>query len=202
VDPAAVAGRAQQLADAYRALRHADPQRADALVGRARRFVNVLSALGVNDPWSLEDARAPGLWALAKGLFPILTLWPLALVGVLLNGAVYRAIRPLAVHLSRGEEDVVSTIKLMAGVVFMPLCWLLWGAAGLLWGGWPLGLGMLVLAPTSGFVALRFDERLTLRRELLRTFWLRVTRARVVDAVNRRRRELAADLDAALLPPV
>ena len=188
-DMAANEARARQLAEGYRTLRAIDPARADDLVDATRRFVRLLGAVGVQDPLSLEGDTAQGARVLAS-LLPIFLLWPLALLGALLGWLPYRAMRPLAVKIAHGETDIISTIKVLLGIVVMPLVYLAEAvAAGVLLG--PLvGAAVFVLAPLCGFVALRFDERAQLRRDLMRAFWLRATRARIGDAVRVQRESL------------
>jgi len=151
--------------------------------------VRLLGAVGVQDPLSLEGDTAQGARVLAS-LLPIFLLWPLALLGALLGWLPYRAMRPLAVKIAHGETDIISTIKVLLGIVVMPLVYLAEAvAAGVLLG--PLvGAAVFVLAPLCGFVALRFDERAQLRRDLMRAFWLRATRARIGDAVRVQRESL------------
>ena len=90
-----------------------------------------------------------------------------------------------------GERDVVGTYKLLIGLVLMPAWWCAQAAVIGYWLSWGVGLAVLALAPLTGFAALRFDERLTARRALLRASWLTATRADEARAVADRRRALA-----------
>ncbi|MBI5494196.1 MAG: 1-acyl-sn-glycerol-3-phosphate acyltransferase [Deltaproteobacteria bacterium] len=200
-DLAAAEARARALSAAYRGLQERAPAEADRVVDAARRFVRMLDAVGVRDPWSLDDAQAPGPAAVVRAAFPLLTLWPLALLGALLGWLPYRLVRPLSIRVTRGETDIISTVKLIAGVVIMTGAYVAEAVALGLWTGWLPGVAALVVGPLSGFVAVRFEERVALRRELLRASWLRVTRSGLVDAINTQRRELAALIEARLATP-
>jgi glycerol-3-phosphate O-acyltransferase/dihydroxyacetone phosphate acyltransferase len=190
--------RARELAAAYQALVVSNPEQAGVLLETARRFVRTLQTLGVDNPWALEETRAPTLGRLALALFPVLTLWPLALVGAVLGWIPYRLVKPLAVRMSGGELDVVSTIKLLLGATIMTVSYLAEAAAAGVFLGWPTGVALAVLAPLSGFVALRYDERLSLRRQLVRVAWFRATRPRIVAGVNEARRAFCAKVEEVL----
>lgn len=187
--------RARELADGYRRLNAHDPALAHEMVDEVRHFVRMLEAVGVRDPLSIEEnVPSPGrLIAYALGL---LLLAPVALVGAILGWVPYRLIRPLSFALARGDLDIVSNIKAIAGLVFMPLTYVIEAALAARWWGWQVGLAVLVLAPVTGFAALRFDEVVTLRRDALRALWLRATRFSAARAIAARRQELAQRINA------
>jgi 1-acyl-sn-glycerol-3-phosphate acyltransferase len=193
-DVAAVHARARLLADRYRALAEDDPERLEEIVSAVRHFARMLAAVGIDDPFALEAPRA----SVARATLPLLLLAPIAALGTLLNWAPYRAVKPLALRLAGTHMDVVSTWKVLLGAVLMPLAWLAEALLAVRLGGWPLGLAVLLLAPATGFVALRWDERLALRREALRARWLAVAHAPLAEAVAARRRDLASQITTAL----
>jgi 1-acyl-sn-glycerol-3-phosphate acyltransferase len=190
--------RARQLARAYKALARSDPERAEAVVHATQRFVRVLRAAGVPNPLSLEDALIPSAARLVGSAAVLALLSGPALLGALLGWVPYRAVRPIAIKLAKGENDVISTIKLLLGLLVMTTTYLAESVAvGCLLGPWAAALTFFV-APLSGFVALRFQERVDLRKEALRAFWLRSSRGRLADAVRDRRRELSEMIERAL----
>lgn len=191
-DVAVLEGRARELARAYRVLHEEAPARALELERKVRRFVRVLRSVGISDPLGLEAASAPPARTLLLSWLALLLLSPVALVGAVLGWVPYRLVRPGAIRLSRGEADLVGTVKALLGLVVMTLTYATEAAlAGLRWGA-AAGLAGLVAAPLSGLAALRFQEGLDLRREALRAFFVRSTSARIAAAVAARRRELAA----------
>ncbi len=193
-DVAALDQRARRLGAAYRVLAVRDPARIAALVATTRRFARVLRSVGIADPFSVESPQI----SLLAALLPLLLLAPVALLGALLGWLPYRLIRSIAVHLARGSVDVVSTFKLLIGTVLLTTTWV---GEALVAGAWlgPLaGLGMLALAPLSGLVALRWGERLDLRREALRASWLATNRGQITRMVAERRQALADAVEAAL----
>ena len=83
---------------------------------------------------------------------------PLAALGTVIHFVPFH----LASRVARWRvetEDVLSTYKILASMVFYPLTWLALAAAGGIYLGWPAGLALLVIAPLSGIMALRYYER-------------------------------------------
>ena len=189
--------RARQLAAGYQWLQEHEPGRAQQLVDEVRHFAHMFESIGVQDPLRVE-APSPGPARLAGYALWLVALAPLALVGFVLGWVPYRLIRPLSFAIARGDLDVVSSIKAIAGLVLMPLTYVLEAAlAAYLW-SWEVGLIVLVGAPLLGFVALRFGELVALRRDALRALWLRATKESTLRAVTARRQELAARLEGLL----
>ncbi len=190
--------RARELAAAYHRLVASDPDRADEVIAFIRRFVRMLQAVGIDDPFRLDTGDKPGVAAVTASLLQLLLLLPLALIGALFGWLPYRLVRPLANKLSGGKVELIGTIKLLLGVVILTISYVSEAALAGNWLGWPTGLATLVLAPLTGLVALRFDERLALRRESLRAYWLRATQAGVAEEIKSRRRELSETVELAL----
>lgn len=176
-DLAAREARARQLAARWRTLVDTSPEVAETVSAGVRKYARALAAVGVSDPFTLEDAvPAEQL----RQVVPLLLLAPAALVGALFAWLPYRAVRPAAIALAKGHVDVVGTIKMLLGFIVLTATYLGWAglAAGLaLRFGAPVAAGAalstLVLGPLTGLCALRFDERLELRREAFRGISLR-----------------------------
>jgi len=189
----------QRAARAHRHLTAVEPVRTGALRGRLERYVKDLELAGLTNRDLSRGYRPAGVmrYALREGLALVLGL-PLALWGVLNHVAPYQATKG-AVRVLRPEADVLATVKVIAGLVLYPLCWLLEGwAVFRLVGGWGLGIFALALLPT-GFFALSWTERLArVRREargLLTVLVDRDLRAHLLD----RRRAIMAEFQALLL---
>jgi hypothetical protein len=82
------------------------------------------------------------------------------LIGTIINYPAYRIVGSLATGLSRGDEDILATIKIIAGALVFPLIWIIVALVVGFNFGALAGLGALVLAPISGYFALLFFERL------------------------------------------
>jgi glycerol-3-phosphate O-acyltransferase/dihydroxyacetone phosphate acyltransferase len=189
-DLAAREARARELARAFHQLSQEEPERAASLVEKARRYVQVLRAVGIADPFALEQSPFPGVGAMVRFVAPLILLTPLALLGTIVSYPPYRLIAVVVGRMKKLESDVTSSVKVIAGLVFFTSWYgLLAVVAGALW-GWPAGLGTFAVAPALGYIALRYWERVTLRREALRAWWLRFNRQSLTDAVQQRRKEL------------
>jgi glycerol-3-phosphate O-acyltransferase/dihydroxyacetone phosphate acyltransferase len=149
-----------------------------------RRFVAGYSYLRERDPARLErlasevaqiDAevveaqqhRLSSLW--------LLILLPIALLGAIIQWPTYRLIGILANRFSRGEDEVVATIKCIGALVFYPLTWLAIAALVATRAGIVAGLLTLIILPILGYIALRVFEllddiigrlRATMRRDV------------------------------------
>jgi glycerol-3-phosphate O-acyltransferase/dihydroxyacetone phosphate acyltransferase len=188
--------RARELLAAYEHLRARDPARVEAVAAEARAYARTLHHLGVRNPWGLEvELIAPGrvLGALAKAALAL----PLALVGALLGWAPYRLAGWVAARVTR-DEDILGTVKLIAGATFMFLAWAGEAIGAGVWRGpaWiaPVFLGAIA----TGYVALRFEELVGDTLEAVRHLWLRAFHFDTARRLGERRRALAESVASAL----
>ena len=151
----------QRLLEGYGILRTHSPKRIAAIDVRVNRLHSELQQAGI-DPFdlSLPSSAAQTITWLVAQLALSLLLAPFAIVGALLHYPAYRLAGYLARTLSRGEQDVLSTFKIVAALLFFPLTALV--AAVVTWAyvGLFAALGALVMVPVSGYVAIRFAEEL------------------------------------------
>lgn len=201
-DVDAASTRAKRLAAAYRALATTAPEEATAVVEDVRAFVAKLAELGVDDPFNLEPPIAPPLWKFGWHVMRYAIGAPFAALGWALNALPYYGIAPLAVRIAGEDTDIISTVKLLAGLLFYPLTWSIEAAiAAVLWGAWA-GALVLIASPVLGLVAVSYFERLGRRRDALRGRWLRATRADIVESVIAHRRDLTQRVTEALSTPL
>jgi len=143
----------------YEAARASEPERVAGLEGMARRYELLLASFGLRD----DHVTADYPWRHAAGYLgyrvPVLLLrLPFALVGLVLNYVPYR-LPGLVGDRVRHAGDQPATYKVLTGLVAFPVFWAL--ECALAWRGWG-GAGaaaMAVVAPTTGWIALRFAER-------------------------------------------
>lgn len=107
---------------------------------------------------SYEIETPPG--KIRSAPWRIRVLFPFALIGLILHYPTFRLIRAIAFRLSKGEEDLVATFKLIGGIFLFPITWIL--LAGIV--GWTTGwlwaqLAALML-PFAAWTALLFGESL------------------------------------------
>lgn len=152
----------RRLMAGYTTLRTLAPERLSAISSRITRYETELRDAGL-DPETLKPTPARGAQQAGEAVkalvFLVLGL-PLALVGAILNYPAYRMVGFIATGLSRGDEDIVATIKVIAGALLFLLTWIIVALAVGFSFGALAGIGMLVLAPITGYVALLFHERL------------------------------------------
>jgi glycerol-3-phosphate O-acyltransferase / dihydroxyacetone phosphate acyltransferase len=187
---------ARELLAAYGRLRARQPERLEAIAAQARAYQRVLRRLGVRDPWSLEvELIRPATAALT--LFKLVVALPLAIAGAILGFAPYRLAGQVAKRLT-SDEDVMGTVKMIAGTVFLSVAWSVEaGIVGWWWGGlWVVPAFLFAVA--SGYVALRFDELVGETAEVLRHILWRVRHRDTARTLAARRRALAEAVAAAL----
>jgi hypothetical protein len=140
-------------------LRERAPERLRRLELRMSRFEQELTQAGV-DPDDFSPPPSPAavlLHILIRiGVFAILIL-P-ATLGIVVHYPAYRLGRYLATRISKDEEDVVSTVKIISGMLFLPLTWLLLAAVVYKLLDWKLALATLLSMPLLGYLAVRFFE--------------------------------------------
>jgi len=193
--PARQHARTRELLEAYARLRAADPGRLARLTEEVREYAELLERMGVDDPWALELPRVPPS-RLAAGLARVVATAPLAMWGALVCWPAYRLTKVVA-RLATKDEDVLGTMKMIGGAIFIVAGWLI--EAGVIWRLWGLCLALasLAVAPLAGYTALRFTESLRDVGAALRHLGWRA-RGRTARQLAARRRALAADVAEAL----
>lgn len=85
----------------------------------------------------------------------LILLMPFTFVGAVLHAPAYQVAKLLAHIYSRhGADDVASTVKVLAGIVFFPLTWLTVAVVAYLFYGWQAAAISLPISFGLGFVAL------------------------------------------------
>lgn len=160
------------------------------------------------DPRDLSAVeRAPGalLGKVFLQLIVIALLLPAALLGAITHYPAYRLTGFCARAFSRGSDDMLATIKMLASVLFFPLTWLLLACACWFYFGFGYALLALVILPLSAFVAMRFLEVEQRLGEQLRVLYVARLRAPLFTeliAERRRIREQIVQLGNSILPSV
>ena len=171
----------QTLADKFEFLRdfveineETTPEGED-LEKRLAKYDKKLNKLGI-DP---EHLALPhySRWSAVKYLFSkfwyLILLSPLAIVGTILHFPAYQLTKIPVYFYARNElRDIASTVKIFAGMLFMPLTWLI--LAGMLdyYFGWKIALLSIPIAFLCGYVALRTFEELEEMRGWINAAWL------------------------------
>ena len=94
-------------------------------------------------------------------LYLILLFSPLSAVGAILHFPAYQACRFLAERKTHhGVDDIVSTVKILGAMVFMPLTWIILAIVLYFNWGWEVALISIPSAFICGYAALRSWEEL------------------------------------------
>ena len=190
-DPAEELEARRRFVEGYAWLRAHDPQRLARLQSRVEQLAAELGALKI-EPEELPGARlAPALRVLSI-MFVAL---PLAVIGAIIHFPAYRLVGFIArrfVH----EEEMVATIKAIAGALFYLLTWI--AVAALAW--WRFGarwaIAAIVVVPILGWVALRFFERLDDVIGRARALTWRVARRRAYERLRGEQRAIREEIAA------
>ena len=113
------------------------------------------------DPWDVPVGPFRARRGLGKLLFFLgrfLLYLPLGIPGLVLHFLPYRLVGILARTTSKGSSDVLATIKLMSAAVVFPVTWIVTAILAWRWADLVVGSGVLLLAPASGYAALRLTE--------------------------------------------
>ena len=125
----------------------------------------------------------------------LVMLLPLSIYGTILHFPAYQLCKLTAFLFSRhGADDVASTVKVLAGMVFFPLTWLI--AAGVLYflSGWQLALASIPFSFAAGFVALYSWEEGTEMRGWAVAIWRFLTQKEKFLRLYVERKELSRSL--------
>lgn len=189
--------RAQQLLDGYRQLQMREPEKLNQIVSHAQAYMRILRALGVSDPWAVEVGRV-GLGAVIRTSLKLVFLFPFALIGALLAWVPYRLTRDIAKWYSKDDDDILGTVKLLGGILFIGSTWIVEAVLAAYFVGWQAALVLAILAPITGYASLHFDETTTDAFEALRHLWIRVNNPKIALRLIERRKALANEVASAL----
>lgn len=195
-DLAARHRRTRELLAAYGRVYARDPARVEAIASAARGYARTLQHLGVSDPWALEVEMVSARAAVTT-LLKLIVCAPFAVIGAILGYIPYRVAGQVAQRVTR-EEDVLGTVKMIAGALFLWLAWSAEGiAAGVLWGAaWVVPVFLLGVG--SGYASLRFGELASETAEAIRHLSWRLFHRDTARRLADRRRALANAVTAAL----
>ncbi|MGI8670245.1 MAG: lysophospholipid acyltransferase family protein [Aridibacter sp.] len=103
----------------------------------------------------------------------LLLFLPFAIIGSIIHFPAYQLSKILAFYYTHhGVDDIVSTVKIFSGIVFMPVTWLI--LAGILYyfADWKIALASIPFSFFCGYVALRSLEEFADLRGWFRAIWL------------------------------
>lgn len=183
--------------DGYEDLRRRFPERVEAVAEAVRSYDCLLDALHLRDDQvAAAYPFSPVLRFVGRTLLRLLVHLPVAIVGTVLNWLTYQLIGPVATLVARRVPDQVATYKLFGAIFLFPLTWIAESVlAARTWETWTAPL-VLLLAPLTGWAALRFHETHTSFWQEARAYLLLRTRRRVADQLRDCRETVLSEVEA------
>ncbi len=138
-----------------------DPILAETLA----RFDTKLTELGL-EPAHLSLAKISRGFVIRQAVFQtwaLIMLLPLSIFGTILHFPAYQLTKLASYLFTRHDaDDIASTVKVLAGMVFFPLTWIITAAVlYLLSGSWMLALASIPFSFVAGYLALFSWEEAT-----------------------------------------
>ncbi|HSK73033.1 MAG TPA: lysophospholipid acyltransferase family protein [Pyrinomonadaceae bacterium] len=100
-------------------------------------------------------------WHFLARMYLILLFLPVIIIGTILHFPAYQLCKILAYFYTKhGVDDIVSTVKILAAMLFMPLTWIVLAVALYFVWNWQIALLSIPFSILSGYVALRSLEEL------------------------------------------
>jgi 1-acyl-sn-glycerol-3-phosphate acyltransferase len=155
-------GLRRRFIEGYAFHRSRSLERLAGLEARIRRYEESLKQAGL-DVEDLSASRLSGGQVARytlKRVLPFLVLSPFAITGAVVHYPAYRLAGFFATRFSRSEDDVVSTIKIIAAMLLFPLTWGALAASCYALAGWKPAVAALLAAPALGYAAVLFFEEL------------------------------------------
>ena len=143
--------------------RHAEltaesPAKVAALIERMRRLEALFVHHGIGADRRARRSFPAGRAALS--LLALIAFAPLALAGALAHYPVYRLVGLVAGRVAGADEVALATLKMLGGVLFFPVAWIVTATLLGIFVSPLAGLGALVALPVMAYVALAWFEAL------------------------------------------
>ena len=149
----------QRFIKAYTILRERAPERLRRLETRMIRFEEELTQTGVDpDDLSPPNSTLEVFRHLISRVILFLLLIVPAIFGAAVHYPAYRLGGFLATRISRDEEDVISSVKILSAMLLFPLTWIVVAVVSYSFWGWGIAAVIVILLPLAGYLAIRFFE--------------------------------------------
>ncbi|MEO6334910.1 MAG: lysophospholipid acyltransferase family protein [Pyrinomonadaceae bacterium] len=149
------------------------------LAERLRDYDARLGSFGI-EPQHLSLAELTQSFVVYRALvqtWVLILLAPFAVYGAILHAPAYQLCKLVAYLYSRhGADDIASTVKVLAGMLFVPFTWLVAGGVLYFLSGWQLALASVPFSFLCGYAALYSLEELEEMRGWAKAIWLFLTR--------------------------
>jgi 1-acyl-sn-glycerol-3-phosphate acyltransferase len=167
------------------------------LAKRLREYDDKLSDVGL-EPEHLSLAQLTRGFVAYRAFvqtWVLILLSPFALFGAILHAPAYQLGKLVAYLYSRhGADDVASTVKVLAGMVFIPLTWIITAIVLYFLSGWQLAVASIPFSFLCGYIALYSLEEFAEMSGWARAIWIFFTRREMFLRLFVERRELQEEL--------
>lgn len=135
----------------YHYLCEHDRERLDRLESHVRQFAAELGRANLEPHELVSRFRA---WTIIR----VVAQLPFAFAGAVLHYPTYRLLGALAKRFSRGESELMATMKFVGALFLFPLTWFAYAVIADHYFGWLAALIALVAIPLLGYAAMRVFE--------------------------------------------
>jgi len=184
----------QLLLRGYAALAEQQREQIRSLSARIEVLDGLFTHFGLDPAKPAAPERRVSLLRALLNLALMVLAAPLAIVGIVTHWLPYRSIDSLATYMARGERSVVSTMKLLGGMLIFALWWALVSLLALLLKGPVYFAFVLCGLPLLAYLALRWIEGASSWRAWVRSVALRVERADTYTYMLEERRAIYQEL--------
>ena len=116
---------------------------------------------------------------------------PFSIFGTILHFPAYQVIKFLGKrYTNHGVDDIISTVKIIAGIVFMPLMWIVFAGVLFYFVRWETALISIPISFFCGFAALKLLEEIYDLRGWFKAIWLFYRKRDLFFGLLKERREL------------
>ena len=168
-----------------------------ALERKLHEFDSKLASFGIG-PEHLSLAKLDRGFVIRQAIFQawaLVMLLPLSVYGTILHFPAYQLCRLTAYLFSRhGADDIASTVKVLAGMVFFPLTWLIAAVVMYFLSGWELALASIPFSFVAGYIALYSWEEGTEMSGWGMAIWRFLTQKEKFLRLHVERKELSSTL--------
>jgi len=148
------------------------------LYGRIHDYDQKLDKFGL-DPAHLSLAQYSRAFVVKQAFIQtwlLIFLSPLAAAGALIHFPAYQLCKLFARLYSRhGADDIASTVKVLAGMLFVPATWLIIAVVLWFFTGWEIALASIPVSFVCGYAALYTLEQIEELRGWTKAIWLFLT---------------------------
>lgn len=177
-----------------------DPELSSAdreLESKLLEFDKKLERRGI-EPVHLSLAKFPRSFVIKEAILQswlLIILAPFALIGAILHFPAYQLCRLFAyLFTHHGADDIVSTVKVLAAMVFMPLTWIVTAIVMYFVFDWRSAAVSIPVSIILGYIALYTLEEAAELRGWANAVWLYITRKEEFLKLFVERRQLQKEL--------